>query len=538
LNPTPHNDYEVIDDTPPSVSIAHAVHVLKRYRHVIFVSLVAVALAYALFAVATLLMSPTERVTSLPFRLDFDGAGNGRYPNAARFNVTDIVSGPILLRVFQDNRLKQYVSFDEFSRSVFVLESNREYESLAADYAARIADPKLSPVDRERLQREFDLKRESIAKNAYQVSYTRPVWTRSVPDTLARKVLLDVLSDWADFAVNQLRVTTYQVSVLSPSIVDSPPGTTNLVGEVQLLRQKAMRAIENVSTIGGLPGANLIRTTDHVSLEEIRLRLEDLIRFRLEPLVDVIRASGLAGDSAVTARFAENQLAYDQRQLQAAVDKAEATRQAIAIYEAPATPETGTVTASGPRGRSSTTVPSQPAGNEALMPQLSDTFLDRLVALSGRSGDMQYRQKLVDDYRRAVETVIPLQQNVSYDTQLLKQVSSGAPAAARLDPASVRTQVETGRQELRQLIGKLNDLFLVLSRNMTPASQLFTITNPPTTKSVRSVSLERVALYGILVLLASVPVIFVCCFLHSRLQEEERVESRHAEHRVLHEPRT
>jgi hypothetical protein len=514
-------EFEPLNETPPSVSLAHFVQVLQRYRLVILVALASAAIAYLFVATAILLMSPAERLTTQPFRLDFEGAGNGRYPNGMPFNVMDVITGPVLLKVHQSNRLAPYVNFGDFSRSVFVLESNREYEVLAAEYGARLADPKLTAVDRERLQREFQLKRESISKNAYTLNYIQRLDHKTLPEAITRKVLLDILKEWADFAVNQQRVTTYQVSLLSPDVVkDDVTAESNLIVTVNALRTKAVRTIENVVTIANLPGASLAHTpNDNMSLEELRLRLEELIRFRLEPLVDVIRASGLASDPAGTVRFVETQLAYDQRQLQAALEKAEAARQALSVYEAPAA-ATSMVAAS----RASQNETRSPATSEAIMPQLSDTFLDRLLTLSGRSADVQYRQRLVDDYKRAVEATIPFQQNVAYDNQLLKQVTSGAPGS-RLDPALVRARIEGARSELRRLITKVNELFVVLSQNMSPSSQLFTVTSAPSTRTVRPVPIERLLLYGVLLLLLALPLIVVLCYVHARIKEEESAEA-------------
>lgn len=158
------------------------------------------------------------------------------------------------------------------------------------------------------------------------------------------------------------------------------------------------------------------------------------------------------------------------------------------------------------------------------MPQLSDTFLDRLITLSGRGADVQYRQKLVDDYRKAIEAAIPLQQAVAYDTQVLNEVRKASGAPARLDAAAVTSQLEQTRTEVGQLMSKMNELFKIISSNMTPSTQLFTLTSPPTTRTLRSVSLQRLALYGLLVVLIALPAIIVFCLLHNRVREEEAAE--------------
>src|SRR5204862_431721 len=106
-----------------------------------------------------------------------------------------------------------------FSHSIFVLESNREYERLVSEYTARLSDPRLSPLDRDRIQKEFDAKRESISKNDFAISYASTS-NRIVPETVVRKVLVDILNTWASVAINERHALDYRVAVFSPQILD------------------------------------------------------------------------------------------------------------------------------------------------------------------------------------------------------------------------------------------------------------------------------------------------------------------------------
>src|SRR5690348_1485225 len=56
------------------------------------------------------------------------------------------------------------------------------------------------------------------------------------------------------------------------------------------------------------------------------------------------------------------------------------------------------------------------------------------------------------------------------------------------------------------VVTKMNELFLSVSRHMTP-SQLFTLTGPPSARSERGVRLQTLALYGVLVILVAPPTI-------------------------------
>src|SRR5688572_14681334 len=99
-----------VDAGEAPVSVSHIVHTLQKYAGVIIISLLAIMIGYLLLAVLSYLMAPAIRVTTLPFRLDFEGATRGTYPNGRKFSSADILSTPILLAVYKKNGVQPYAS--------------------------------------------------------------------------------------------------------------------------------------------------------------------------------------------------------------------------------------------------------------------------------------------------------------------------------------------------------------------------------------------------------------------------------------------
>jgi hypothetical protein len=509
-----------IDSVEGPASVSHLVHVLRAYQPVILISLLSVGIGYALIAILIFITSPAHRTTVQPFRLEFQGASEGRLPNGIRFSASEIVSTPVLLKVYQMDELSRFTTFGDFSRSVFVQESNLEYERLVADYQGRLADPKLSPLDRDRLEKEFEAKRESISKNDYAVSYNRRSSSGDIPESLVKKVLGDILNAWSEFVINEQHALDYRVAVLSPQILDeSEVQNSDPIVAVEVLRSKIYQVIGNIEEINKLPAAELVKTSDRMSLAEVRIRLEDIVRFQLEPLVGVARASGLVPNPALTIHFLENQLAYEQRRLKSAAAEADAARDALAMYtNEPHAASDVTSAAASQRPRGGV------AGGEGetVMPQITDTFLDRLIALSKQAVDAQYRQKLIDEYHKSLAATIPLQEAVTYQSEVLEQMKGPVAVAPRTDRDAVEKQIQSAREDVRRLIGKVNEIYRLLSRNLHPATQLFSATAPPVTRIERARTLSRLALYGVALLLMALPVIVLLCLLHNRVREEER----------------
>jgi hypothetical protein len=526
--PDSHSSVEAVEVADRPISISHLVHTLNAYAPVILLSAAAVAVLYVIAAIAIYVFSPTQRITSQKFRLDFEGASEGRYPNGIKFSSSDITSTPILLKVFEDNHLDRFTTFPEFSRSLVVLESNLDYERLAAEYQARLSDPKQSAIDRERVMREWQAKAAAIAKNDYALNWLRMRNTAGVPESVVNKVLLDTLSVWARYAANEQHVLKYRMTVFSPQIIGSTDGNGELIVAIEELRSKVYMVLQNIDALREVPGSELVRSADGISLAEVRLRLEEIIRFRLEPLTGRVSASGLIANRPATLRFLESQLAYDQRRLKAAQDYADSIRQSLAVYSPDQrgfTPENATTTAPSSRDQSRP----QPQRSDTVT-QINDSFLDRLMLLTTQSSDIQYRQKLVDDFLRASQAVIPAQQSVSYDQEVLAQIRDAANAPGSLQAAEVRNEIETSKNEVKQLLGRVNNIYDAISNNLSPSKELYTRTAPPVVRTEHSRSLIQLGLYGIAALALSLPVIVVLCLIHARIREEEASEPHAAEH--------
>jgi hypothetical protein len=511
---------EAYPDERP-VLLSHVAATLRRYRVVIALAISAVVFAYLILATLILLLGKSQTIASLPFRLEFDGADRGRYPNGLKFSVADITANPVLIEVHQANDLIRFVEFEPFSRAIYVLEANRALEQLMAEYQFKLADAKLTPVDRERLEREYESKRASISKSDYAVQFLINKHTRNVPKTLVRKILSDILDVWARRAAIEKKVLEYQVPVLSTNIFDragNPAG--DYLIPLLLLRRRVDDVNENLKAISDIPGAELIRTTkDKVSTEELRLRLDEVVRFRLEPLIARARAGGQLGANATALQVLRAQLAYDERVLGAARMREDALRNALMTYESQnpirKRPERTTTTTG--------TTPATPQNPETVMPQLSESFLDRIVDLTSRNTDREYRQKLTDEIKRASLDVIPAEAAVRYDRELIDAFESGTSrsdgTAAALDLAW-----KDLLEQMRSIVADMSEIHRLASSQLNSSTELFRPLGAVTFRVERSISPKRLALTGLLVLLISVPMVIAAILIHNKIREEEAVE--------------
>jgi len=468
--------------------------------------------------------APSRQITTLPFHLEFEGAAMGKYPNGLKFSTADITATPVLLKVYDDNGLKQFTTFASFSRSVFVLESNRAFERLAAEYQSKLADPKLTPMDRERIEKEYEQKRDSISKSDYAINYVRTDGG-TLPPSILHKVLVDVLSTWARQAAVEKRVLQYRVDVLTTKILDRALLDGNdYFTALTILRNKINDVLSNAVQISKIPGTELIRTpTDHASLSEIRIQLQDVIRFQVEPLIMTARSSGYVQDPVRSLQILEAQLSFDQRWRDSARARESALRNALTTYQQDNTARVAESVP--PLGRPATNTTAQQQQPSDTVTQVNESFLDRVIDLANRNADREYRQHMVDEIRGAALDVVPAESAVAYDTELInafRSQPSGAynPAAA----AAIRSRFENSLQTVVTAINQLNEIYTLASRQLNPVTELYGLSGPMTTRTERAISLSYLALYGLLVLFLSLPLIVIGSLLHNRVQEEEELE--------------
>lgn len=505
------------------ISVSHLAQILRRYSGVILMTMAAVVLVYLIIGAGAYLMSSQQKVISMPFRLEFSGGSSGQYPNGLKFSVADITATPVLLDVFNADELARFTTVDRFSRSIYVLESNRELEQLTREYETKLADPKLTPVDRDRLEREFDAKRAGLNKSDYAIQFLVTPETRDIPQSVIRKALADILATWARRAAIEKKALDYQISIVGPSILDNMRITGNdYLIPLLLLRQRVDTITANAAAVANMPGAKLVRTRGgKTSIAEVQLRLGEIIRFRLEPLIANARAAGMFGSNAMALEVLKAQLAYDQRQLNSAQMRQQALQNALLTYqsEAPRQSEAAAATRSEPSGTDRT-------AGETVMPQLSDTFLDRIVDLTNRTADREYRQKLTDDIKQASLDVVPVQAAVKYDQELIDSFRTASPAGGPGATADLKSQWDVAVSEVRDAVVDLNQIYNLASKQLYPETEMYRVTAPPSTRVERSLTPMRLALYGVLVFLIALPLTIVFVLLHNRIREEEAEEAR------------
>jgi hypothetical protein len=468
--------------TDEVVSLRPLVQLIKRYRFVIVASIAGALIFGTTMLLVLAIVLPVERTGSIQFRLLFDGASNGKYPNGTSFSPAEIVATPVLADVYTANDLQRFGKYQAFKESMAVLRSSLAQDMLNAAYSARLADTKLTPVDRARLEDEFRKKREAITDPVYALTIRRNSRFRVMPPDLMEKILNDTLVGWAKQADELKGVTRFNVPVFSSTILKPELLDKDYLIAADGLRVQARRAANLAQTLLVLPGSAAIRSQkDSASLSDVTFALADILRNQIEPAIYLIIDRGLTSDPRTMTQYLRGHLVDLQNERDATRSRIQALRDALQGYMA-----------SGSRQREATpgspgvqTQQQQGLDTQTLIPQINDTFLDRLISMSTatQERDVEYRQRLTERIIKEDESLFDLNQMTAYYDGLVKLArSTGGP-----DPvtgAAVRAQLRSAYDALVVTVNKLMTLYEEVSaQRLNPAAVLYAVQDPFTVRT-------------------------------------------------------
>lgn len=396
---------------------------------------------------------PTLRTLVLEFRPTFRGADSGRYPNELPFGASDITATAVLDSVYQRSGIDQYCSASEFRSGMFVEQHGAELRFLDAEYQARLSDPRLTAVERDRVQTEYRARRAALPVQ-YRLVFAVPSGCKRLPSTLASKVLYDTLGEWARQSEEQRGVLRLHVPLLTPGMLDIDlRDSASLLVQADLVRTRMMRLIQNIWQVETNAGAAQIRLAEGgVTMAEVRTKLEDLVKARLEPLIVNIGRSVGASPSG----WAEEALSGARREQAAAEGKAGSYLAALREYSGQ--PQTGPVETRGV----------SPAGEvQTLAPQIDRTFIDRILEMS--QANTAFRQRLTEEMVRADVGAMESRARTAYYEHLVEALRRpGAAGGVPEVEARLREIVKEGKLLAQQFL-ELSDQFAKHSLRVGPA---------------------------------------------------------------------
>ncbi|MCX6545121.1 MAG: hypothetical protein NTV05_12015 [Acidobacteria bacterium] len=469
---------------------------------------------------------PNQKTAQVGFRLLFDGADKGQYPNGTPFGPSDITSTPILEQVYKTNGLDQYGKFENFKSALFVRQANRRLEVLEEEFRAKLTDTKLTPVDRQRIERDFDARSKGLASADFDLIFVRTERFREMPTALAQKTLSDVLSTYAADADQKKGALKYRVSIptrniLRQDLVDDE----DYIVSLDMIRNAIQKVQTAATAVQAIPGASVLRVgPKRLALTDVQSNLDDLLRFRINPMIGFVRSIGVTKNAALTIQYLKNQLFTLNLERDAAKRQTSVYADGLRTY---VTQRPGVSAESA--GTAARAAGSGGMGNTpALIPQLGDSFFDRLIELGTKGDDTLYRQDLVNKSTAVGMELVAFEKEVAYYQDL---ISAFEGASKKPNPTVQKQFLDVFRvrypkifEELLAAIDNVNLFYDTLSQqNLNPTTMLVEITTPATVNSESSMAGSRVLVAAVVYFMFVGLAVIIWIFFSARFREEKQV---------------
>lgn len=472
--------------------------VLSKSRVPIVAVTVVTTLVVAAAAAAYLLwLQPVRRSSVLEFRPMFTGAADGKYPNDLPFATTDITDATNLDLVYDRNAIQQFCARDLFRGAFFVDERSDEASFLQLEYQTRLADPRLTTVDRQAIVAEYEAKRDGLPVQ-YRLTFVKPPQCSGLPDVVVAKAMTDLLATWATESEQKRGVLNLRIDVPTPAMldVDGELDTAPVV-RADLVRSAILRIVANVEKLEQTPGAHLIRVgPDGLGLTEVRNKLTDLVHSRLEPLA-------IAARTSASAEWAKNMVAAAERDQHAGTARAASYQSALRDYS---TTVTGQPTGSAPPPRT----PAKTSEEAGLSPQVF-AFMQRMTDLS--APNQKFRQELTRSMLDATADAIAAEQRASYYRGLL------TPGGATVSEAEFNRQLNAIVKEGKALTQRVDDLYAEFSRvALRPEAGMYRTVTPVTNEVSRPFSTRQALFIVLAAFFASLIAVVAYVLVRDRLR--------------------
>lgn len=459
---------------------------------------VALLLFAAVFWVVVGLSAAKDGVTyhwEALVQFSFTGVQEGQYPDETPFSSADLLSPVVLRRVYDANEIADYgFSQAEFAEalSVSAYAPNREF--VVQRYRSRLNWERLSSAEIQELEEDFRDALDRASRGQALLSLTLRVGPLPrggmLPQAVARKVLLDIPREWAQYMTEEVGVfatdiSLYSIDVLESSVLEN----MDFLVAYDVLKDKFALLSHNLEALEALPNSANVRDPESdYRLSDIRALSSELEQFVLEDTLSPTLATGVSRNPQLTVRFFRNRVGELRRQRDLMQARAERVEQTLRDYKRLPQAISGL-------GSGGLAPPQEIGGGGTTIPQFGSDFLDRLVELGSDSGDVEFRQELSRERLDYTLQAAELTSEIDRLESLIEMIRQQA------DEDATNDDVKAGElgQRMDDIVGSLRQLFAATGRIAERMNELrhgsqeaiYSVSKAPNEASVSATILTR-----------------------------------------------
>ncbi len=480
--------------------------ILATRNRVILALITLTTLYWSVVAVMSLALPPVHTYATR-ILYTFSEIDQGAYPNGTPFRIGDLVAPSVLNKVYDKHGIGQFIDQQEFIDSFSIVPHTPARDIVIEKYAVNL--PKTAAELEERQQRLTEELTE-ISFRAAELRFTT-IGLPKMPDTLLQKAIWSVPIEWNDHRVRELAVLEFDKPMYTASTVNRAIlSTLDYLIAFEMILDRVRRVKDNVNELSTLPNSFLIIDEESgYSLADLSLALDDMVNYRIAPLMNPVRSLGISKDREAVSLYFENVYLDLERESALLSDKLKNVRLSYSDYLSQDIKDDV--------ARSSAS-PGAPTGT--MIPQFGAEFIDRIVDMTNAGADIEYRQELNRLQLKISNELADNEANSSRIRQLIDSLR-----APRLTPAGAKLQLrysEMVETELPSILNELEKLFDTSGRLMEQISinslgvegKLYRLADGDITHHVEGAILSKSNLwtFGVLLFLCLVAVVPLAMF--------------------------
>jgi len=336
----------------------------------------------------------------------------------------------------------------------------------------------------------------------YNLEFFQDTRASSIPLKVQAKILNDILETWARVAVQSKGAGDYQVSVISANVLNKEEiENLNYFIATDLLRLTTKRIKNDIQKVRELPGAEVLEIGKKgLKLGDVYYRLEDLEKFKLNPLADFLRRTKPTLHLDEVLAYLENQIFELKLKYDKAVSYIDLYRDSLDRYLSESTRDY----TSRPAGRDHPGASTIEMGTT--IPQLGESFLQSVINMARKNMDVEFRQKLTLDIISVGKDKSAIEYELQYYRDIYERITKPeetVPSGKAEPQENSLKRFKTSQLEiydqLSEAIDNLNEFYNKLSKiNLIPESRLYTVMGPVMSKTLKSLNTRRLILLMIL----------------------------------------
>jgi hypothetical protein len=431
---------------------------LATWRIPLLATLVLLVVAVTLLVALRAILPPTRTYIS-QLQFTFPSAESGRYPNNSPFSINELLDPAILEVVYDQLDLGKYdVDRNKFYGSFSIRPFTPAESEITERFRQQLADRRVSPIERERLETQLRAQLAAASRGAAELIFLPPR-KPPIPVAVGRAIVHKVPVVWSQLAIEKkgvLRIPGFSAAaiVVAPDSVDRQPLPLAILG----LLEASERLDDRLTELLKAPGVLSVRdSVSGKSIRDLDRDMRDLQLFHTNPLRAQLVQYRFDDGGPALQQVVERRINDIEVRAAGVAKQAEAVGDSIAQF---------VQATAGLRGRPAErkTSDSGAAPGAATIPQVGESFIDRIIDLTRKDRDAEQDRTFIAERTQKQfdynQQAITLRSEQNRWKELLADLRSDATARKDLDEASRGKIV----RELRYAIDDANAKWAALSR--------------------------------------------------------------------------